>query len=75
MCRPLTEDKMQKILRAAANRAVEGNTWTKFTKPTVNRGKTVFPKTEADLEKFGVRWDYDGDVERSKTTLSWLMCL
>ena len=34
----------------------------KFFKPTVNRGKTVWPKTCADLLRHGVRLDYDGIV-------------
>lgn len=32
--------------------------------PTVNRGKTVWPKTQADLLKYGIRWDYDGVVKK-----------
>ncbi|EER29466.1 hypothetical protein CPC735_071480 [Coccidioides posadasii C735 delta SOWgp] len=32
----------------------------KFFKPTVARGKTVWPKNPADLLRYGVRWDYDG---------------
>ncbi|EFE37894.1 hypothetical protein TRV_07440 [Trichophyton verrucosum HKI 0517] len=35
----------------------------KFFKPTVARGKTVWPKTPADLLRYGVRWDYDGVVD------------
>jgi hypothetical protein len=34
----------------------------KFFKPSVSRGKTVWPKTSADLLRYGVRWDYDGVV-------------
>ena len=34
----------------------------KFFKPSVSRGKTVWPKTAADLLRYGVRWDYDGIV-------------
>ncbi|KAK2759065.1 hypothetical protein FQN54_003164 [Arachnomyces sp. PD_36] len=34
----------------------------KFFQPTVARGKTVWPKSQADLLRFGVRWDYDGVV-------------
>lgn len=36
----------------------------KFFMPTVNRGKTVWPKTQADLLKYGIRWDYDGVVKK-----------
>lgn len=34
----------------------------KFFQPTVARGKTVWPKSQADLLRFGIRWDYDGVV-------------
>ncbi|KAM5467496.1 hypothetical protein MauCBS54593_005467 [Microsporum audouinii] len=37
----------------------------KFFEPTVARGKTVWPKTPADLLRFGVRWDYDGVITKS----------
>ena len=38
----------------------------KFFKPSVSRGKTVWPKTSADLLRYGVRWDYDGIVTYEK---------
>ncbi|KAG1904129.1 uncharacterized protein F5891DRAFT_1126998 [Suillus fuscotomentosus] len=50
---------MKKFLRIANARA--------FTNPTVGRGKTVFPKKEAELEQLGVRWDYDGEVTTKGT--------
>ncbi len=34
----------------------------KFFKPSVCRGKTVWPKTSTDLLRYGVRRDYDGVV-------------
>lgn len=37
----------------------------KFYQPTVSRGKTVWPKTPADLLRYGVRWDYDGVITLS----------
>lgn len=36
----------------------------KFFNPTAGRGKTVWPKTQADLLRYGVRWDYDGIVKK-----------
>lgn len=36
----------------------------KFFEPTVNRGQTVWPKSPADLLRYGVRWDYDGVVTK-----------
>ena len=56
---------MNKALKAAALKAIDASKWKKFTSPTVIRGKTVFPKTEADKEKLGVRWDYDGEIKGS----------
>lgn len=55
---------MKKSVGSAVNKAVDGNAWKKFTDVSVNRGKTVFPKGTADLERVGVRWDYDGEVSR-----------
>ena len=39
----------------------------KFTKVSVKRGKTVYPKAPKDLENLGIRWDYDGEVEDNGT--------
>lgn len=38
------------------------STLRKFFVPSVGRGKTVWPKTSADLLRYVVRWDYDGVV-------------
>ena len=56
---------MNKALKAAVANAISSSRWKKFTNPTVLRGKTTYPKTEADKEKIGVRWDYDGEVKKS----------
>lgn len=56
---------MQKALKKATGKAVEGNAWKKFTNPSVSRGKTTFPKTQAEQESVGVRWDYDGEVTKA----------
>ncbi|ORY14016.1 hypothetical protein BCR34DRAFT_534755 [Clohesyomyces aquaticus] len=53
---------MKKTLSSAVTKAVEGNSWKKFTDVSVSRGKTVFPKSSGDQERIGVRWDYDGEV-------------
>ncbi|OOF98688.1 hypothetical protein ASPCADRAFT_204463 [Aspergillus carbonarius ITEM 5010] len=53
---------MQKALKSAVGKAVEGNAWKKFTNPTAGPGKTAFPKGQAEQERLGVRWDYDGEV-------------
>lgn len=53
---------MHKLARAASGQAVQGNNWTKFAKPTIKRGQTAYPKTSADKERLGIRWDYDGEI-------------
>lgn len=55
---------MNKALKAVVTFVVEGNAWKKFTNPTAGRGKTAFPKTSAELERLGVRFDYDKEVEK-----------
>lgn len=57
--------------RRAWNRVVDAITgrgskvWEKLTDPTVKRGGTQWPKTPAELEKQGIRFDYDGTVEEN----------
>jgi hypothetical protein len=55
---------MKKSVNSAVSKAIDGNTWKKFTEVSVARGKTVFPKSSADQERVGVRWDYDGQISR-----------
>ncbi|EAS27296.2 uncharacterized protein CIMG_09901 [Coccidioides immitis RS] len=50
--------------KSAVGKAVEGQAWRKFTNPTAGRGKTAFPKGQAEQERLGVRWDYDGEVTK-----------
>lgn len=38
--------------------------WKKLARPTASRGGTAWPKTGADSQKYGVRFDYDGVVEK-----------
>ncbi|CAK3994564.1 Hypothetical predicted protein [Lecanosticta acicola] len=42
--------------------AVVKSAWKKLVDPTVGRGKTAWPKSQADLLKYGIRLDYDGVV-------------
>ncbi|KAJ5981940.1 hypothetical protein N7451_012040 [Penicillium sp. IBT 35674x] len=58
---------MQKALKSAIGKAVEGNAWQKFTNPSAGRGKTAFPKAQAEKERIGVRFDYDGEVTKADT--------
>lgn len=55
---------MFKSLGKATSKAVEGNTWKKFSQPNKGRGKTVFPSTSVEQERLGIRWDYDGLVTK-----------
>lgn len=57
-----------KSLGKSVAKAVEGNTWKKFTNPSAGRGKTVHPKGKAEQESIGTRWDYDGEVSRADGT-------
>lgn len=43
---------------------MSGNGWEKLAKVTVPLHGTAFPKSSADNEKFGVRFDFAGTVER-----------
>jgi hypothetical protein len=53
-----------KKLRAFAEIIIgRPSTLHKFFHVTVAKGKTVWPKTAADLLRYGVRWDYGGTVK------------
>lgn len=39
--------------------------WQKLIRPTVSIHKTAFPKTQSDLEKLGLRFDYAGTIEEN----------
>jgi hypothetical protein len=51
-----------KALKNLGEIIVRGNTWKKLVDPTIGRGKTAWPKSQAELERIGVRFDYDGEV-------------
>jgi hypothetical protein len=52
---------LTKTLNVAKQAAL--HMWKKFANPTVSRGGTTWPKTSSDMERFGIRFDYDGRVE------------
>lgn len=56
-----------KIIKTLIAEAVKGNTWQKFANPSAARGKTAFPKTSGDQEKYGIRYDYDTIVNKEGT--------
>lgn len=47
---------------------MKGNAWQKLANPSAARGKTAYPKTSADQEKFGIRLDYDTVVTQDDGT-------
>lgn len=57
-----------KVIKALIAEAMKGNTWQKFANPSAARGKTAYPKTSADQEKFGIRFDYDKVVTQDDGT-------
>jgi hypothetical protein len=63
----LAVDRMQRALKAVLSSAIEGTTWQKLSSPTASRGKTAFPKKPADQQRLGVRFDYDGVIEKDGT--------
>ena len=57
-----------KVIRALITEAMKGNTWQKFANPSAARGKTAYPKTSAEQEKYGIRFDYDRVVTQDDGT-------
>jgi hypothetical protein len=57
-----------KVIKALIAEAMKGNTWQKFANPSAARGKTAYPKTSAEQEKFGIRFDYDKVVTKDDGT-------
>jgi len=57
-----------KPIKAIIAEIMKGNTWQKFANPTAARGKTAFPKTSAEQERFGIRFDYDTEVTQKDGT-------
>lgn len=55
---------MRKALGNVTTAIISGNDWKKLARPTVSRGNTATPKTEAEQKRLGVRYDYDGDIEQ-----------
>jgi hypothetical protein len=52
-----------KTLKAVSKGINDSGAWKKLATPTVSRGKTAWPKSQPELERYGVRFDYDGEVE------------
>lgn len=54
-----------KSLKAVKRGVSDSGAWKKLSQPTISRGKTAWPKGTADLERYGVRFDYDGEVTQN----------
>jgi hypothetical protein len=57
-----------KTLKNVTRGIGETGAWKKLAKPTISRGKTAWPKNKPDLERYGVRFDYDGEVVENGQT-------
>jgi hypothetical protein len=57
---------MNKVFSKASDAATAAS--KKFTNVSVNRGKTAFPKAPKDLESLGIRFDFDGEIQRDGLT-------
>jgi hypothetical protein len=57
-----------KTLKTVSKGVGESGGWKKLAIPTISRGKTAWPKTKPDLERYGVRFDYDGTVDQGGQT-------
>jgi hypothetical protein len=57
---------MNKIFLKASDAATAAS--KEFTNVSVNRGKTAFPKAPKDLESLGIRFDFDGEIQRDGLT-------
>lgn len=62
----LAEPNMNKVFSKASDAATAAS--KKFTNVSVNRGKTAFPKAPKDLESLGIRFDFDGEIQRDGLT-------
>lgn len=56
-------NKWNKIKDAVLKHA---NGYKKLVRPSVTLHKTAFPKTAADLESLGVRFDFVGTIEENR---------
>lgn len=53
-----------KVIKSLIAEALKGNTYQKFANPSAARGKTAYPKTPAEQEKWGIRFDYDMEINK-----------
>lgn len=63
-----------KALRSVGKALADGSAWQKLATPTAGQGKTAWPKGNAELERVGVRFDYDGEVTLDGTVFHKFQC-
>ncbi len=61
-------NKWQKVIDLVLTGQNQG--WKKLVKNSVALHKTAFPKTQPELERLGVRFDFAGQVEEGGKTLN-----
>lgn len=54
---------MQRRLAQVTRVILDGQGWKKLANPVVARGKTAWPSKVAEKERYGVRYDYDGEIK------------
>ena len=54
---------MQRFLAGVTEAVIDSNGWKKLLNPTVTRGSTAWPRDSGEQERYGVRYDYDGEQE------------
>lgn len=61
-------------LKDLGDTVVKSGAWKRLVNPSASRGQTQWPKSNADLERIGVRFDYDGQVTHGGTTYHKYQC-
>ncbi|KAF2437965.1 hypothetical protein P171DRAFT_505743 [Karstenula rhodostoma CBS 690.94] len=63
-----------KALKSVGRALGDSGAWKKLANPTVSRGKTAWPKSNAELENIGVRFDYDEEVTQNGVVYHKFQC-
>jgi hypothetical protein len=61
---PISRQHHEQGFQRCYEEGCRGQCYTKFTQPKVARGKTAFPSAPQLQKQLGVRYDYDGEVEK-----------
>jgi hypothetical protein len=63
-----------RALGSVGKRLADSGAWKKLANVTVGRGKTAWPKSTAELESVGVRFDYDSEVTQNGIVFHKFQC-